>query len=439
MFWFIVYQIITGLGGLFLALLFPLLVLFRPKTATGIIQKLGCYPHNFLDALRGDFVGATIWVHAVSVGEFNALRPVIDALIGPDNDDFPVRVVLTTTTKTANSLAQICYPALPITYFPLDFWPCVQSAFQSIKPQLLVLAETELWPNVLMLAKANRCKVVLANARLSDQSFQAYRRIKPFMAHCLSTIDAVLAQSDADATRYELLGGQRVQCLGNLKFDRTPYTETNLLASSLRRSFGWFLMDEDPLVLVFASTFKGEEASLFAVYNKLLRDFPSLKLIIVPRHPERLPEVQALANASGLRFSIRSQLNEQQPNRHPVVIVDTIGELNDVYHLATIAVVCGSFTTKRRGQNPLEPLRLGVPTVFGPHMENFKAVVDTILMAGVATQVSDYVALGTILFEWLSSPKHTLTEKKATALALFQANGGTSSKTVTIIRKLLSS
>jgi 3-deoxy-D-manno-octulosonic-acid transferase len=371
----------------------------------------------------------------VSVGELNALRPVIEALLTLPPEGIAVNVVLTTTTKTAQGLARACYPNLPITYFPLDVWPCVASAFNTIKPTVLVVAETELWPNVLWVAHATGCKVVLANARLSDASFRSYRRIKPFMAQCLACVDEVLAQSEADAQRYRELGAPKVACLGNLKFDQPVEQALPPVHSPLQQCLGWSQLDEVP-VLVFASTFNGEEADLFTVYQQLLVTFPTLRLLIAPRHPERLPEVQALANAAGLRFSIRSQLSEASPNRHPVVIVDTIGELNDVYRLATVAVVCGSFTTKRRGQNPLEPLRLGIPTVFGPHMENFKAVVQAILAEQAATQVTSYDDLALLLHQWLAKPDQ-LTTMTLRTTALFKAHGGGSAKTVGVIKRLL--
>jgi 3-deoxy-D-manno-octulosonic-acid transferase len=340
-----------------------------------------------------------LWFHAVSVGELNAIRPLLDAL--PTD---AIEPVISTTTPTAQRLAAQRYPQLLRFYFPFDFPWSVAAALRVVQPDMVALVETELWP-VFIAAASRRCPVWLINARVSDRSYGRFLRLRPWVSGMLGCLDAVWAQSRQDAQRLEALGAPAVTQAGNLKFD-VPATVDPQQRAELERLFNWQI-GVDP-VLVFASTHIKEEGPLLDVYVRLLKTFPTLKLVLAPRHPDRLPEVQAHANGHGLRFIIRSQLTPQlaktRPNQAPVVLLDTIGELRSLYAMADVAVIGGSFNPKRGGQNPLEALALGKPVVFGPHMANFREVVSEILTAGAGVQVPDTEALYHTLYGWLQAP-----------------------------------
>lgn len=353
-----------------LVLLTPFWIFYlalAPKARAGFWQKLGFYPTTLTQQLSQPSGKKRVWFHAVSVGEFNAIKSLIPLL----SDEFDV--VVSTTTATGYGLATRTFPDLPVFYFPFDLRPVIHTAFKHIRPDLVILTETELWPNVIdIVSRCYRIPLLLINGRLSARSCQGYQWIRFLMKPCLHRFTHLYMQSQPDADRIRALGGlapTQLTVMGNLKFDINPDVDAT------KRTILTHLLDitEEDTVLTFASTHSGEDQFLIETYQLLKRDFPELKLILAPRHPERLNEIKGILNAKALSYSVRSQLSEGNPNRQPIVVLDSIGELLIVYSFTQVAVMGGSFVEKG-GQNPLEALSLRVPVIFGPHMHNFAEI-----------------------------------------------------------------
>jgi 3-deoxy-D-manno-octulosonic-acid transferase len=429
----IVYNLLLFLGLCLLAPLWIGYLLLVPKARAGFWQKLGQYPAA-LKAQQTQQHGngkKTIWFHAVSVGEFNAIKPLIPDL----SQDF--NVVISTTTRTGHDLAERTFPDLPILYFPYDFRAIIQRTLSLVQPDLVVVAETELWPNFIdMVTRITEKPLLLINGRLSQRSFQGYQQIQFIMKPCLRQITHLYVQSQADADRIKALGQvppEQMTVAGNLKFDLTPTidkTKRAILSHLLN-------IQEGDTVLTFASTHSGEDLPLVETYLQLKKDFPELKLILAPRHPERLPEIKGILTSKALGYGVRSQLSENNPNQQAIVVLDSIGELLTVYSFTTIAVMGGSFVEKG-GQNPLEPLSQGVPVVFGPHMHNFAEISRMVLESQSGYQVRNTDELAQAVTSLLTQPEiyHMVAEK---GQQLIENNRGAKEIISTAIRKYASS
>ncbi|MGE0201492.1 MAG: 3-deoxy-D-manno-octulosonic acid transferase [Candidatus Melainabacteria bacterium] len=398
---FFLYNIAQWLG---LCLTLPVWLVYLamvPKARAGFWQKVGFYPVPAPAAASPHAHRPCVWFHAVSVGELNAIRPVIESV------DAAMTVVISTTTRTAQKLARNRYPSHRVFYYPFDLWPAVNSALNRIQPNLVVLTETELWPNFLFACRRHRVPVVVVNGRISRGSFNGYRWIKWLLKPAFRAIVHFFMQTQADANRIQSLGDvptERVTVAGNLKFDINPS-----LVPGLREQLAVLLgVDAQSTTLVYASTHPGEEDLLMRVYMLLRKDFPELRVILAPRHPERVPEVSKVLAMQNIRHSLRSKLQPDTPNTEAVVILDTIGELMAVYSLATVAVMGGSFVEKG-GQNPLEPISQRIPVLFGPSMDNFPAITQLILDAGAGIQVKDTDELQQQLQEILTQPEPVYT------------------------------
>jgi 3-deoxy-D-manno-octulosonic-acid transferase len=377
------YNLVLLFGAVLLAPLWAFWLWRVPKTRAGLGQKLGLRPLPAAPSRR------PVWVHTVSVGELIALRPLMNRLRADGHT-----LWLTTTTATAQRLAQKTFPDLPISYFPLDFLPVVRKALAHVNPCLTLVMETELWPNFLREA-ATYGPVLLVNGRLSDRSFKRYRLIRPLIADALSHFTELLMQSDADAERARQLGGQHVLNAGNIKYALPALPAPDPALAALLN------IPPDSRVVTVASTHPGEEALLWPVYQALAKDCEQLFWIWAPRHPERGDELARWLTQQGATFSQRSQLTA--PNPHRMVLLDSVGELLSVFQWSHGAIIGGSFVPWG-GHNPLEPLRAGVPTVYGPHMHNFRQIVQTLSVEGLAEPVADTDALLPWLRQQLSQP-----------------------------------
>ncbi len=379
------YNLILWLG---LILLWPVWVTYLalvPKARAGFWQKTGRYP-DVLQRQLATKQKSRIWFHTVSVGEFNAIKALVPDLLPA------YEIVISTTTRTGQDLALRTFPELPIFYFPYDFQGCIQRAFKQIQPDLVAIAETELWPNLIdVVTRQHQKPLILINGRLSKRSYKGYLWIQPLLKPFLQQITHLYMQSQADADRIQQLGSlsaEQLTVVGNLKFDLIPTIhpeKRSYLAQLLSIQAG-------DTVLTLASTHSGEDLPLVESYLSLKKDFPELKLILAPRHPERLPEIKKILNNKAISYSVRSQLSEADPNRQPIVVLDSIGELLTVYSLSTVAVMGGSFI-ERGGQNPLEALSQRVPVIFGPHMHNFSEISRLVQEGNAGYQVPDPEAL----------------------------------------------
>ena len=322
-----------------------------------------------------------IWIQAVSVGEVTLCKSLIPLLKKrfPAND-----IVISTVTKAGNDLAKKIFSKdAVIIYFPLDFSIIVRKAIDMIKPVLYIMIETEIWPNLLRELSIRKIPCALINGRISNRSIGKYRLVKPFLKKILAKIDVFCMQDSIDGGRIIELGAQpgKVKVTGNMKFD-AEIASNPQHAGPMRELLG-LKPGED--LIVAGSIHTGEEVVLMEAFAKLSKDFAGLKLLIAPRHVENFPYTESIIKELGFEPSLFSELKKgKRPSR--VIILNTIGQLSDVYEIATLVFVGGSLI-KHGGQNPIEPAVFAKPILFGPHMFNFKYITDAFLRNKAALQV----------------------------------------------------
>lgn len=338
------------------------------KYHAGLAERLGRVPARLTAGENRSCPAETIWVHAVSVGEVLA----ISALVTEIRRRLPRRrVVVSTTTDTGQALARQRLGDENVFYFPMDFALAIRPYLRALQPSLVILAETEFWPNFLRLARSRGARIAVVNARISDRSWPSYRRFRWAIEKMLSNIDLFLAQTDEDARRLESIGAppDRIRITGNLKFD-ISLPAPPALVETLRRTFQ---QTGTRPVLVCGSTVEGEESLLLKAFEKVLVMHPHAIMILAPRHPERFDTAAALLDHSGIAWWRRSSW-KGEPITAGVLLLDSMGELTALYALADLAFVGGSLVT-RGGHNILEPAAYGVATVVGTHTENFRDIV----------------------------------------------------------------
>jgi len=326
-----------------------------------------------------------VWLHAVSVGEVNLLAPLL-AEIARQKPDW--ECVISTTTRTGMTLARKKYSAYPLFYCPLDFSWAVRTAMRRVRPELLILAELELWPNLVRAAREHGARVAVINGRLSEHSYAGYRRIRPVVARVLEKIDLIAAQDASYAERFCALGApsDAVRVTGSMKYDGAQMDRQNPATQRLRSLAGFAAGD---VVLLAGSTQEPEEAIALQVYRDLQPAWPQLRLVLVPRHPERFEGVARLLDASGLPWQRRTLL-DQGPgvSAARILLVDVVGELGAWWGTARIAFVGGSLSN-RGGQNMIEPAAYGAAVCFGPNTRNFRDIVAAMLARDAAVVVRD--------------------------------------------------
>jgi len=399
--------------------------------------RYGKYREGFAEKFLGRTAQRTgdqpcVWLHAVSVGEVNLLATTLSALRQSQPD---WKLVISTTTKTGYALACRKYAEHTVFYCPLDFSWAVNQAMQRLRPDLLVLAELELWPNLIRAAEQQGAKVAIINGRLSDNSFRGYRRFRPLVARVLRQIDLIAAQNEETAERFRQLGATGVTVTGSLKFDGATTDRNNPRTEQLRALAG---IEEDDIVLLAGSTQAPEEQYAIEIYQALSSQYPQLKLILVPRHPERFEEVAELLQSSGLSWTRRSILEENHSalrTPHSALLVDSIGELGAWWGLATIGFVGGSFGS-RGGQNMLEPAAYGVTTCFGPNTRNFRDIVAQLLTVRGAEVVSNRDELEQFVCQALNDPTWAK-QLGASARELVIAQQGATQRTVDLLQRLM--
>ncbi|MGZ4835541.1 MAG: 3-deoxy-D-manno-octulosonic acid transferase [Terriglobales bacterium] len=395
------------------------------KYREGLNQRLGKVPSR----LQG-WTGPAIWVHAVSVGEVLA----VGALVAELRRRFPrYRVVISTTTTTGQALARKRFGEESVFYFPLDFGFAIRPYLTTLKPRLIVIAETEFWPNFLRLARKNDARVAVVNARISDRSWPGYRRARRIgiLGAVLSNVDLFLAQTEEDARRLRDIGApvERVQVSGNLKFDVAAPVPPAIVAS-LRSVFREAAAGP---VIVCGSTVEEEEGLLLLAFQNVLASHPQAVMILAPRHSERFGEVGQLLEHMGIRFWRRS-LWGGDSIAGGVFLVDTIGELASLYALADVAFVGGSLVP-RGGHNIIEPAQHGVPIIVGNHTENFRDIVG-LFQRQDAVRVVGPAEFPLVLMELLSNEAERAALGRRGADTLRSQMGATE-RTVSALEKLL--
>jgi len=364
--------LIYDLIFLFVAFLYLLRYLIKRKFHKGIFARFGFLPNNLL-------LDNPIWLHAVSVGEAVVVKGFIDAL----RRDYPgKKIVITTVTATGNKIAKsLARPGDFVTYFPLDLSFIVRRVIKKINPCLVVVAETEVWPNFITILNKKNIPIAIINARISDKSFKGYKKVLFFIKPVLNRVTLFCAQTKSDALKLKELGvdADKIKVTGNMKFDgslkENNQKELDLLRKNLK-------VKETDKIFIAGSTHAGEEEIVLDVYKSLKIKFNDLKLILVPRHPERSQEVGRLVEMRGFQAAYISHLfgagdlGSVAYNQPEIVyILDTVGQLMDYYAISDIVFVGGSLIPKG-GHNILEPAFLGKPVIIGPNMFNFRDIAE---------------------------------------------------------------
>jgi 3-deoxy-D-manno-octulosonic-acid transferase len=360
------------------------------KYHLGLGQRLGRVPKR-LGSQPGQPV---IWIHAVSVGEVLAVSGLVTELRRRYSGH---RVLVSTTTDTGQKLAGKHFGEENVFYFPMDFEFAIRPYLRLLQPELIVIAETEFWPNFLRLAHASGARIATVNARISDRSFPRYRRWRFLVREVLSAVDQFLAQTEEDAHRLRVIGAptERVKVSGNLKFDIPP-PPLPPIVDSLRAA----LRDAGP-VIVCGSTVDGEEPLLLRAFENITASHPRAVMILAPRRPEGFAEVARLLESMGIRYWRRSSWSEDAL-AGGVLLLDTIGELAALYSLADIAFVGGSLVP-HGGHNIIEAAQYGVAIVVGNHTENFRDIV-RLFQSQDAVRVVGPAELPLVFMELISNP-----------------------------------
>lgn len=376
-----------------------------------------------------------VWFHAVSVGEVNLLKPIV-AEMDASYPDW--EFVVSATSKTGLELAQKLFgERTDVFYCPLDFTWAVKRAVKRIKPNLLALVELELWPNLIASVKRGGGKVAIVNGRIGDGSFKGYSRARPVLAPTFRRIDLILAQDKVASDYFCRLSPcpERVSISGSIKFDGVKTDRNNPGSRALAELAG---IRSDDVVYLCGSTQAPEEEGALETYRRLYREFPQLKLIVVPRHKERFEEVAKIFDASGFAWTRRSALTRPlapDDEAARIILVDAMGELGSWWGLAKIAFVGGSWGN-RGGQNMLEPAGYGAAVSFGPNTWNFKTIVEALLRENAAQVVADVDEATAFVRACLVDEKRRLELGRA-AQELTKRNCGAAKRTLKALETLL--
>ena len=418
---FVLYEVALYLVFVVTLPFFLLLGAMRGKYLTNFRERFGLYrtgaePHD-------------LWIHAVSVGETLAARPIVDEILRSRPG---ISIVFTTTTLTGQAQARRLYPGATVTYFPFDFTLSVRRFLDHHRPRLFVTLETEIWPNVTRLAAARGVRMLLANGRLSDRSYPRYRMFRPLLAPILARYAKILAREETDRERFVAIGAPAsiVEVVGNVKFDYEPDDTPLEIAPALDALIA------GRRVLVLGSTVEGEDEMLLEGVQALIAEQNAF-VIIAPRKPERFEHVAALLATTSIRFVRRSQLDAAgaTPPAAEVLIVDTFGELARMYRYATVAFIGGSLVP-HGGHNPIEAAAAGVPVCFGPSMSNFREIAAVFVEHEAAREVataSEVLGFARTMFED-EELRRAWGERGRTTVA---ANRGASARTAERIAGLL--
>lgn len=426
---------------LFYNLLYPLgLLLFLPGQISkllrrgnyrhGIGQRFGVYDRDVQARLASH---RCTWIHAVSVGEVAIALKLAAKLKELDPDVF---CVLTTTTTTGFAFAnQEAGEGMEVLYSPLDFWPIMRRAYAVIRPIRVILVEAEVWPNLAAEARSRGLPLALVNARLSLRSERRFRRFRSLIAPTFRCLDLVCVQEAEDIERWVALGlpRERIQPVGSIKYDPAETRVNPDLPLQVLRAFG---IDGDRPVLFGGSTHRGEEEVLGEIFQRLRADFPAFILIVAPRHVERAGEIRTRLTRLGLNVTLRSEAGAAPTVPPDCILLDSTGELQNWYAVATIVFI-GKSLTARGGQNPVEPILAGKPVLFGPHMENFSALAQALVAHEAAIQIHDPNSLQEKI-AWLLRDREAALRLVANAQAVLARHNGATGRTALLVLKLKS-
>jgi 3-deoxy-D-manno-octulosonic-acid transferase len=392
-------------------------------------ERFGFVPRSLLEKVAGRPV---IWLHAVSVGEAIAARPLLKAL----RSRYPNHaIVVSNTTETGKSTTAGFSEVDLCLYFPFDFLPSVRAMLRSVRPRIIIIMETEIWPNFSREAARKGIPLLLANGRISDRSFKRYLNFSWFFRPALRCFSAICMQSEVGRERIESIGAdpETIRVTGNLKND-IPSHQVN--EEERKRLRSHYSIPEEGCVLTAGSTRDGEEQYVVSTYKELTTNISNLFLVLVPRHPERTVEITVLLENAGLRYQRRTALSDDHLLQHgEVLLVDTVGEMMNLYALSDIAFVGGSLVPVG-GHNLLEPASVGVPIVFGPHMANFREIEALVLQYGAGIQIQNPEEL-TASCRSLIASAELRRVLGLNGLKLMRDNGGATERHMEVIAKYI--
>ena len=430
---YFIYSLLLALGFLILLPRFFSDSLRHGKYTAGFRERLG------LSTSHPTANRPVIWIHCVSVGETQAARPLVKGI----RERFPNHsIAVSTTTLTGQNVAREVFKdsAAKIFYFPFDWRWIVRKTLTAVNPAAVLVMETELWPQFLRECQVRGIPVAIVNGRLSEQSFRRYRLIKRFMRRILSSISLAAMQTKADAERLKALGidSSKLRITGNLKFDAGVAQTSDALTVELRQRFG---LDEATPLLLAASTHAPEERIIldaFGILNATATVKP--RLMFAPRHPERFREVAALIEASGFSWARRTSPPNPADIQSQVILLDTIGELQAVYSLASIVFVGGSIA-RTGGHNILEPAAAGAAVITGAHTHNFKQIVESFVDAEAVIQLppmteDDAGELAAVIAGLLADPDRR-SKLGEHARKLVEQNRGATERTLDLLSSMV--
>lgn len=405
----LIYNIILITAAIALLPVILAAFLVKPKLRAGFFKKLGFYSFKNLDKNK-----KTIVFHAVSVGETNAL----ESLIKRTRQEFPdSNIILTTTTRTGQEIAnkKLKNTVTEITYFPYDFVFSVYSFLKQANPDVIFIAETEIWPDFVYISKKMNIPVYIINGRISPHSYNGYKKFSFFFKPVLNLYKGILMQTQGDAQRITDIGAKPdiVKCMGNLKFDITQNInaeETEKLIQELKPS----------KLIIAASTHKGEDEIILDAFLDTKKKMPDLKLMLAPRHPERYAQVEELIKSTGLSYGKRSSGDSFE--QKDIIMLDTMGELMKMFSICEFAFIGGSFSTTG-GHNPLEANIWGKPVISGECVFNFKDIYTFLTKTNAAVLVKDGDELKKQM-EKLLSDKEYYKSACRDAIKIFDENRG---------------
>lgn len=423
----ILYNVLFIAGFLIASPFFLIKLLTSDKWRDGLKMRFGFYGSREKYGFKHE---KTLWVHASSVGEVKAVIPLVKEI----QRSFPKwNIVVTTVTRTGNRVAKNLLSNVIILYFPLDFFFIVKRAIRLVQPNAVILVESELWANFLAQIYGKKIPVALINVRMSKRSFKRYGMMKFFVRQFIEKLSLITTPTKREATKIKLLGGpaERIHIVGNLKYENVQldgFGKPEKL--DLLKNLGF---SENSVILLGGSTHPGEEEILLSIYEDLLKHFPNLHLVLVPRHPERRNQVSNAVEKRGFPYQLKTELDVHQP--HQVLILDTVGELERTYSIADVVFI-GKSLTKKGGQNFLEPARLGKCVVFGPHMESFEDMAATFVEQNGAIQVLNEKDLKLEIQKLLESSeqRNAMGQKAREIIAM---NQGSLKETLSLISQLI--
>ncbi len=398
----ILYGLYVVLSGILLFLLFPAFWLYTRLSGryrTDLKERLGFVPPRAVQGLSGS---PRIWIHAVSLGEVRVAASIIEALghVMPH-----CSLILSTTTEHGRKLAKETFgEKIPVIYAPIDFIGSVRKALSTIRPDIMVFLETEIWFAWVKEARRMGIRTALINGRISVRSVRGYLKLRPFFCEVLENFDILSMILEEDAARIRAMGAdpQRIEINGNAKYDLLGANAEPRIEAEIRQVLN---LNANNRAFIAGSTREGEEAMILAAYERIQKVFPDIVLIIAPRHIERVPLVESLVESRGFRYQLWTDLERGRAKRvEQVVIINIFGELFKTYSVGSIAF-CGASLVPLGGQNPLEPAVWGNVVFYGPSMEDFSDAKSLLEEAGAGVSVSSPDELAQNAIELLDHPE----------------------------------